>query len=237
MGLFLSLSGVIGKSQDNVVNCLGEFVSLAGGSIIPQQLSFMNDNCCIIKSTGSNVSVLYPNNFYDWDDASAYLSQRLQAPVFSFHIHDGDMWLYVLYVNGEIEDRFNPIPDYWDDKLPEDELDSWKGNVEVVTKYVPGLHKDAIAKYLVRWDLEDEKPNKAYETDSYSREDWQLVDFMQKLNLVFPLNYDDSFNGDTYAFTTKKTEVNQVASQSKPFTDINETKPLVVKTKPWWKFW
>lgn len=236
MGLFLSLSGVIGKSQNNVVNCLNEFCALTGGNVVPQQLSFMDDNCCVIASPGANTSVLYPNNFLDWDNASANLSRQLQVPVFSFHIHDGDLWMYILYVNGEAVDQFNPIPDYWSE-LPENEADSWRGDADIVARYVPGVDKAGIANYLVRWNFDEEQPGKAYDTDTYQCEDWQLIDFMKKLNLAFPLNDDGSANGNTFAFTTKKPPVKPVAVPGASPRNTNKTGQPASKTKPWWKFW
>jgi hypothetical protein len=78
------------------------------------------------------------------------------VPVFSFHIHDGDFWMYILYFDGEVVDRFNPIPDYWNDNvstITEEEIDSWKGHAEVLTDYIPGLGIKQIENYLIRWDL------------------------------------------------------------------------------------
>jgi len=59
----------------------------------------------------------------EWDESSAFLSRELQAPVFSFHIHDGDLWMYILHVNGLAVDQFNPVPDYWDDQISSEEID------------------------------------------------------------------------------------------------------------------
>jgi hypothetical protein len=71
-----------------------------------------------------NVSVFYPNGFVEWDESSAYISKELKTTVFSFHIHDGDFWMYILYNNGQIIDQFNPIPDYWDENISDEEMES-----------------------------------------------------------------------------------------------------------------
>jgi len=53
----------------------------------------------------------------------------------------------------------------------------------------------------VRWDLDEPEPLKAYPDDEFSAgEDWQLVDFMRKLGLVYPVSDDGELSGITYRF-------------------------------------
>jgi hypothetical protein len=48
------------------------------------------------------------------------------------------------------------------------------------------LTEDAVKNYLVSWDGDDSE-ERAYPEDEFSRGDcWQLVDFMSKLQLVYP---------------------------------------------------
>ncbi|HEY5747117.1 MAG TPA: hypothetical protein VIU12_13620 [Chryseolinea sp.] len=161
------------------------------------------------------------------------MSRELNAPVFSFHVHDGDLWMYVLYVNGEIVDQFNTMPDYWDGDMAVEEINSWNGDARVVAKYVPGLSPAKIDQYLVRWDL-DETEKKAYDDDEFVREDWQLLDFMRKCGLPYPLDEDQNIIGQTYSLLTK-TPPPQASSDSND--DRIGKASATGDTKPWWKFW
>lgn len=56
------------------------------------------------------------------------LSNRLKTVVTSFLVHDGDVLMYWLAVDGDIIDRFTSIPDYFDDDFPDDEREALRGN-------------------------------------------------------------------------------------------------------------
>jgi hypothetical protein len=111
--------------------------------------------------------------------------------------------MYVLFKDGEMIDQFNPIPDYWRE-LDDRERQKWNGNAAVVAQCVPGLSAAQVANYLVRWDDEifgSDDRKKAYPTDEYFYgSDWQLVDFMKKLGLDYPLGEGGEPRGDTYRF-------------------------------------
>jgi hypothetical protein len=195
-----------------------------------------HDNFCAIEQTGCNTTIFYPHDHLDWDESSAFVSRDLKAPVFSFHIHDGDFWMYILYFDGEVVDRFNPIPDYWNDNfntISEEEIDSWKGHAELLTTYIPGLGIKQIENYLIRWDLEEDDSQKAYEDDKYAREDWQLVDFMRKLGLHYPLEDFRHPTGQSYRLWTKNFSLQGEKDSSASASKAGES-PF---KKPWWKFW
>jgi hypothetical protein len=160
----------------------------------------------------------------DWDGASAFLSADLKAPVFSFHIHDGDFWMYVLYVNGDVADRFNPIPDYWDEDPGTEAFSVWKGNPDVVAQYVKAVKRKAIANYLVRWDPDAEEESKAYPGDEFGYEDWQLLDFLRKLELPYPFDDDGGATGTVFRLWTSGLPLQTVTAAAG-------------RQKPWWKFW
>lgn len=202
MGLFLSIAGIIGKSEEQVTASLIKYAKSVGGGLENAELTFDDDDFCVIAEANNNTSVYYPNWLMDWDEASLFLSKDLNAPVFSFHIHDGDLWMYILFVNGEIADQFNPLPDYWDDSISEEEMNRWKGNADIVTKYVTHVKKQDIEKYLVNWDWEEE-PGKAYPDDKYENEDYQLIDFMRKSGLPYPITVHLEPVGQVYKFWNK----------------------------------
>jgi hypothetical protein len=209
MGLFVSMSGVVGGSEICVVDALRTYAEGNEGSLEDEELTMEDDGCLVISEGIGGVTVLYPWEFFDWDSAAQYLSKHLRKPVFSFHIHDGDLWMYSLYENGEIVDQFNPVPDYWQE-LEEGELRSWKGDATEVARRVPGLAPEQIARYLVRWGdevFEAAERKKAYPTDQfYYGDDWQLVDFMGKLGLDYPLDDRGNAHGVTYRFKYKSGE-------------------------------
>jgi hypothetical protein len=230
MGNFLALSGVIGKTQNEVFTSMTNYAnSVDGGIQQDNTLNSDNGNCCIIEESNGNTTIFYPDGYLEWDDSSEFISRELNATVFSLHIHDGDLWMYLLYNNGKVIDQFNPIPDYWDENITEEEIESWKGNASVVTKYVSYIKQKEIEKYLVRWDLDEEESTKAYPTDEFTKEEWQLVDFMKKLKLPYPLDDNGNPKGQTYKFWTAKLRL-------KPATK-NLTKKTETKDKPWWKIW
>jgi hypothetical protein len=230
MGNFIALSGIIGKTQEEVYASLSNYAKSVGGDLQQDNaINSDNANCCIICEAHGNTTIFYPYGYLEWDDSSAFISKALNAPVFSFHIHDGDLWMYVLYNNGAIVDQFNPIPDYWE-SMTEEEIESWKGNAAIVAEYVTGIEPADIEAYLVRWDLEeDEEGEKAYASDTYTREEWQLVDFMDKLRLKYPIDDEGNPEGQTYKLWTEKL---RLPSEKK--STIKEVKPL---SKPWWRFW
>jgi hypothetical protein len=203
MGQFLSMSGVSGASEEAVVRTLRAFAESAGGFMAEAELGIDDDGCVVVSEGVGGVTVLYPHDFLAWDDVSQHLSRELGKPVFSFHIHDGDLWMYVFFDEGESVDRFNPLPEYWGE-LDEGEQESWKGNAAEVAKRIPGLVPDRIARYLVLWSddvLEAAEPGKAYPADRFRYgEDWQLTDFMEKLGLDFPVDDRGEPHGTTYRF-------------------------------------
>ncbi len=203
MGLFLSMSGVVGGNEDQVATALRNYANACGGSMDSEELT-TEDNGCLVLSEGlGGATALFPGDFLGWEDVSKYLSRELRKPTFSLHIHDGDLWMYVLFESGEVVDQFNPIPDYWAE-LDEDERLTWRGNAVEVAKRVPGLTADKIANYLVPWDdeiIEAAETKRAYPSDAHAYgSDWQLVDFMAKLGLDYPVDDHGQPHGSTYRF-------------------------------------
>jgi len=224
MGLFLALSGVIDANADEVKAALSEFAELQSGGFEEAEGTTDTPNISVLTSNGRNATVFYPNGFFEWDDASKYISQKLARPVFSLHIHDGDLWMFVLFRDGNEIGQFNPIPDYWEKLSPEERV-KWKGDPFLIADVVPGVSIESIAKYFVEWDLEAEDPPRAYPDDEFSFGDcWQLCDFMKKSGLEYPVGDDGSIKGETFKLWTKGLPLHQ-AAQAKN------------SKKPWWKLW
>jgi hypothetical protein len=233
MGTFLSMTSVIGKSKDEVIRSLAEYTQSVDGGLEKASLPVDHENCCVITAANGNATLLYPNDFLEWDKSSEFISGNLNAAVFSFHIHDGDLWMYTFFVKGETVDQFNPVPDYWED-LGEDELRNWDGSAATIHEYTGSVKPEDIEKYLVRWDTEAGESKKAYPDDEYEQENWQLLDFMRKLNLPYPLNEEGSPNGETYKLWTKDLPLQPYTPQSSGETGLSKGNS---SGKPWWKFW
>jgi hypothetical protein len=236
MGLFLAFNSIAGKSAAEVTGSLTRFLQQSGGSLsLSSNVAATEDGCSILEANG-NTTILFPDSFMQWDDAAAFISEDLQAPVFSFHIHDSDLWMYILYVNGTDEDQFNPVPEYWDDTIDEDERNYWKGDTGILASFLPHINIADIEKYLVHWDADMDPETKAYPDDEYNSEDLQLFDFMRKLQLPIPLN--DSFEpaGTLYRLVSNQEPVQSPGADTDH--SANTSIPEITgKKKPWWKFW
>lgn len=231
MGIFLSMTSVVGKTKDQVVDSLYNYAKTVNGGLEKADLPIDDQNCCVIEEVDGNTTIFNPYDYLEWDKSSQFISKDLNAPVFSFHIHDGDFWMYTLFVSGEIADRFMPIPDYWDENISADEMRSWKGNAATIAKYVDAVRPRDIERYLVRWDLDAEETSKAYQGDEFEQEDWQLLDFMRKLRLPYPLNDDGAPKAGTFRLWTQELPLQRQTAKTSPASSSNKA------NKPWWKFW
>ena len=203
MGLFLGLSGVIGAEPNDIKNVLLNFAQERGGGFELAEGTLDDPNIGVITQGGPNTTVIFPDGFCEWDKVSQDLSLKLAKPVFSLHIHDGDLWMFLLFKDGKEIGRFNPIPEYWDELSPE-EKETWKGDATLIANLVPGVSKDAIEKYFIEWDLEDENPPKAYPDDEYTIGNcWQMCDFMKKIGLEFPEGNGGTILSETFLLWMK----------------------------------
>jgi len=203
MGLFLSMSGIAGATAQDVENCLLNYAALKSGKLETVDSNPDDDSTLIIaEALESKVTVLYPGEFFQWDEASEYLSRQMKKPVFSLHIHDGDLWMYILFVDGNAVGHFNPIPAYWDDGISDEERQLWAGDASVLCRHWPKVAPDNIRNYLVQWDSDElglAGLRKAYSTDQFSvGEDWQLCDFMKNLGLKYPIDEQGKRTGKTF---------------------------------------
>ena len=199
MGLFLSASGVIGADSVVVERSVGTFVKTKNGTFESRSGTTEDPNIAVITQGDKNTTILHPREFMEWDELSQHLSKDLQAPVFSFHIHDGDLWMFLLFDKGEMITQFNPIPDYWGELDPSAKA-SWSGDAEAVCLRVPGLSPDSIKNCFVEWTEEvSENGGKAYSDDEFEYgTDWQLTDFMRRVGLKYPIRNDGTPDGQTF---------------------------------------
>lgn len=198
------MSAVAGIRKDTVESSLASYIGSRGGTFRKTRRSLEDENTLVLAEGVAGSSVLYPWGFFEWDELSKRLSEVLKAPVFSFHIHDGDFWMYQLFKEGALVDQFNPIPEYWDDSISKEERLAWEGNADRVAAAVPGVEGESIRPYLRHWDLKDEGA-KAFPDDEFPSNDaWQLCDFLKRLGFVYPVDAKGEALGETFEFVAKE---------------------------------
>lgn len=207
MGLFLSMSAVVDADKDAVAAALSKFAQSRDGSchLAPGKKT-EDPNTLVLFEQNRRSTIVYPGEFFDWDAASQFLSAELKTPVFSFHIHDGDLWTFIAFADGEPATQFNPVPDYWDSS--NEEACAWAGNAVKVASLVPDVDSKIIEPYLTRWNFEPEEPKKAWPDDEFATLDcWQLLDFMRRLGFKYPIGNSGSVLGETYEFVPEEPDV------------------------------
>lgn len=232
MGLSISLSGIINKSEKEVAIALRNYLESKSGGLELADIDNDNKNFSVIEEANGNTTIFYSAYFFKWDECASYLSEALNTPVFVLQIYDGDFWAYTLFYDGEVKDQFMPIPDYFDENVSDEEINSWKGNVQILIKYVPYLIKEDVEKYLIRWDLEQEEI-KAYDDDEFTNCEWQLTDFMKKLRLSYPIDNEGNTTGSVYKFWS--TDIPLTDEPIGPY--IVNAQAIKNTNKAWWKFW
>ena len=201
MGLFLDLLGVASSDSLAVELALRQYVAEHGGALILDDTA--NDDLntiTIADNLDHKVSLVHSGSYTAWDAVAAHLSSRLTAPVFYFHIHDGDFWMYTFYIDGSLKDQFNPLPDYWNDAITDTERRQNAGDVTVLCSNWPDVRPATIQNYLITWDtdLNDDEAF-AYPGDQFPQGDaWQVIDFMDKLGLQYPFDTERRIAGHTF---------------------------------------
>jgi hypothetical protein len=197
VGLFLAMSSVVGAKPKEVEASVGSYVTSRGGSFERASGTLREDQEARLLESQGGTTLVYPDGFTEWDEVSAKLSADLERPSFSFHIHDGDLWMFILFVDGNEAVRFNPIPDYWK-KLGAEERSTWLPSANEIARHVPGAHADEIAPYLVEWPV-DGLAGKAHADDEFAFIDWQVTDFMRRIGFHYP----GPGQGFAYRFSVK----------------------------------
>ena len=177
MGLFLDLGILKNCDKIKAKKILDAWAKDRTSDISPNE-------CQLDEQNGDTVILLNADsNFEGNAQFFKYASSKTNDAVMSLYIYDGDYWGYNLFDNGQEIDKFNPLPDYFDD-IDESEIEAYKGNSDIVAQYF-NINKDSIENYLIFWTDELMDEGLAYENDEFGYEDWQLVDFMEKLGYKY----------------------------------------------------
>jgi hypothetical protein len=237
MGLFLSLSGVVGKTTDTVLEVLKDYISEENEFFELSNAETLEEpSIGSIIDNKANTTILYPADFMNWEQASSYLSEKLCTAVFSFHIHDGDFWMYNLFHEGREIDAFLPFPEYWEQISPE-EKETLKGNRTILAKHIPHLQIEAIERYLIEWDINQLNENKAYDDDEFTIGNcWQICDFMKKVPLPWP-EENGKLLGQAIEIKEKQRPNMYNTKNDTEAINTQKAKSQVKSSKPWWRFW
>ena len=173
MGMFVKVAIVKGCTIDKTKVVLGEISKLNKNE--------MEIDLSDIRYLEEDGDVVVHLNFgcTGYDELCECMSIKLDTAVLLLYIYDGDFWAYEFYEKGEPLDKFNPIPDYFED-MPVEQREEYNGDAKVIAQYFD-VSPQEIEKYFIRWTDEISVDDKAYEKDEFGYEDWQMADFMKKI--------------------------------------------------------
>jgi hypothetical protein len=192
MGLFLEtviIPGCKEAEARSIVKAVEEAYSNQENDEAAYQITELYADQCQYREYANGVSILINEECIGYDDLAEAISSDYGKVVMLLYIYDGDFWAYALFDNGELVDKFNPQPDYFEE-VSEEVIEASKGNADVIAKYFHVERAD-IEKYLVRWkdDLGDMEDT-AYDDDEFGYGEWQMADFMRKLG--YPYEFEEA---------------------------------------------
>lgn len=199
MGAFISMSGIIGKNLCEVLETLNSYFGILNKELEETALASEIYNLFLLDEYKNNTVLIYPETFFEFEEIAMYLSKELKIPIFNFYIYDTDLWVYEMYYDGKIIDKFNPSPKYLNN-IDENRLELYKGNPEIVCEYVKNIEFKDIKEYYRPWTEElISNKKKAYSDDEfYYGSNWQAVDYMKKLNLKYPITDEEETIGRAF---------------------------------------
>ncbi len=76
-----------------------------------------------VSPTANNITVVYDRECEDQNEAvleevGGSLSRHFRCPALVSLVHDSDLYMYLLFADGEPVDAYNALPDYFDDEQP-----------------------------------------------------------------------------------------------------------------------
>ncbi|MCH5344753.1 MAG: hypothetical protein J1E64_12005 [Acetatifactor sp.] len=178
MGLFLNVA--VWQDRDNAKEKRAADV-VAAAALAPEMAIHPAD--CVIQPCDKGIAVLFNEDCVGYEKLAEALSRQLGRAVLVGSIYDGDFWGYYLYDNGVEKDRFQTIPNYFEE-LDKKELRKWRGKARLLRKYFKCSRK--ISAYLHFWK-EDIEGKKVCPDDEFKMGDcWQISDFLHKLGFEMP---------------------------------------------------
>lgn len=211
MGLFLTYSIVQNNHQQELISEIRDYALANGGGIQAADVNWSDDNFCAVSSSDNKTVITYPSHFTEFLSFSAQLSQHLQAPVYTFHIHDGDKWVLYTFDKGRLISTFDPID--------EDESHGFD-----LQRFCTDLNVQIsdVEKYFVYWNKKNSGIS-AYREDAYPYGDcMQVFDLTLKIGLTYAnvINYERK--GTSFKLWTKTLRLEPAPGLT--LSDIKKTK-------------
>lgn len=196
MGTFISMSGIINKSQEEVLQALSSYFKYQHKKLKLTALNTEIYKLFLLYENENNSIILYPKNFSEYNEIALYLADVFSSPIINFNIYNDNLWTYEVYFNGQIIDYFNPIAQRTDNKSDK----VYVGNPKIVCNFCHKVELNDIKEYYRLWTNElIINKQKAYSDDEFAYgENWQVVDFMRKLNLKYPITDEEETIGSAF---------------------------------------
>lgn len=191
MGRFAFISAFVNRDKATVTNALSEYAQSCNG-IFERGSKDPEIEETIIHGGCDVAAITFGRDAGDPDLITAEIARILDTWGIYFHIHDGDLWLYVLYQSGEEVEEFSVRPEYFGDP----DATTSQAPPQRIFDAFPSADPVKIERYLLPWtpELEGQKANP---TDNYEYHDcMQLLDFINALGIQYPHPLD----GDAYLF-------------------------------------
>ena len=187
MGLFLTMLACKSKARDKVIKNIIKIMKDRKLKLYSKtkvnSITGEENEYNITSSKNNWIQVFCPKT--PDDDLAITLSKKLNSPIFQFHIHDGQFWMYQLFVNGNLIDRHKPISDYWS-KISNNDRKSWKGNANKIGS-IFNLNPNILSPYLVQDEEWNTSNKRAFTEDEFPvKSEWSMVDFQRKLGIIYP---------------------------------------------------
>jgi hypothetical protein len=97
MGRFIGGSAIPGAAADQVRTALEGLAAPGSARNLDEDLGTLSIEATAFAELNGNTTVVYHDGYVEWDEASKYRSKSLERPAISFHLHDGDLWMFVAY--------------------------------------------------------------------------------------------------------------------------------------------
>lgn len=117
-------------------------------AVISALRGLLQEPAYVAPAVGGWVGVYPEGTRTDPDKLAKQLSKQLSCGVFSWNVHDDDVFYYTLFEDGKRRDEFNSIPDYLE-PVSKAEKNRLRGKPEALVQYcLPGIGFSKVLEVL-----------------------------------------------------------------------------------------
>ena len=117
-------------------------------AVVAASVKILKEPAYVSPSVGGWVGVYPEGTRTDLDKLAKQLSKQLSCGVFTWNVHDDDIFWYSLFENGKLRDEFNSSPDYFE-PITKAEANRLRGKPEALVQYcLPGIGYSRIEEVL-----------------------------------------------------------------------------------------